>query len=143
MSTNDQKYRELIKLAIEARESAYVPYSNYMVGAALLAKSGKIYKGCNIESCSLTPTTCAERVALLKAVSEGEREFHMIAVIGGPRGPVDPKLPEAAPCGVCRQFLYEFGSDTIVICAKSEDEYFALPIKELLPHGFGPSHLQD
>jgi cytidine deaminase len=141
MQQDEQKIRELIELAIKARENAYVPYSNYMVGAALLAKSGKIYTGCNIESCSYTPTTCAERVALVKAVSEGEREFSMIAVIGGPKNGIDPNAPEAAPCGVCRQLIYEFGTDTLVICAKSPDSYYVKPIKELLPHGFGPSHL--
>ena len=141
MQQNEQKILELIALATQARENAYVPYSNYMVGAALLAKSGKIYTGCNVESCSYTPTTCAERVALVKAVSEGEREFAAIAVIGGPKSGIDPNAPEAAPCGVCRQFLYEFGTDILVICAKGPDSYYAKPINELLPHGFGPSHL--
>ena len=142
MEQNEQSIRELIELATKARENAYVPYSNYMVGAALLSKSGKIYTGCNIESCSYTPTTCAERVALVKAVSEGEREFSAIAVIGGPKGEVDPNAPEAAPCGVCRQYLYEFGTDILVICATGPDKYFAKPINEMLPHGFGPSHLK-
>jgi len=138
---NETQIRELILLAAEARENSYSPYSNFMVGAALLAKSGKIYKGCNIESCSYSPTTCAERVALFKAVSEGEREFSAIAVIGGPASGIDPAAPEAAPCGVCRQMIYEFGSDIQVICAKSPDDYYILPISELLPHGFGPSNL--
>ena len=142
MQQNEQKIKELIKLATQARENAYVPYSNYMVGAALLAKSGKIYTGCNIESCSYTPTTCAERVALVKAVSEGEREFSAIAVIGGPKAGIDEGAPEAAPCGVCRQFLYEFGTDIQIICAKAPDSYYTKTISEMLPHGFGPSHLR-
>ena len=135
------KIHELIDLAFEARKNAYVPYSNYYVGAALLAKSGNIYKGCNIESCSYTPTTCAERVALVKAVSEGEREFVAIAVVGG-LGLEHPPQEEGAPCGVCRQFLYEFGPDTLIIGAKSKEDYYVLPISELLPRGFGPHSLK-
>ena len=91
--------KKLIQAALEAREQAYVPYSKYQVGAALLAKSGKVYKGCNIENASYTPTNCAERTAFFKAVSEGEREFEAIAIVGGYHGaPVD----YAYPCGVCR-----------------------------------------
>ena len=131
---------DLINKAFEARENAYVPYSNFMCGAALLTKSGKIYKGCNIESCSYTPTTCAERVAVLKAVSEGEMEFTAIAVVGGPREGINEE-DEAAPCGVCRQLIYEFGPDTLIIGARSKEKYYVLPISELLPKGFGPGHL--
>jgi cytidine deaminase len=131
---------KLIDLAFEARRNAYVPYSNYYVGAALLTKSGSIYKGCNVESCSYTPTTCAERVAVLKAVSEGEREFIAIAVVGG-MGLDAPPSEEGAPCGVCRQLIYEFGSDTLIIGAKSKEEYYMLPISDLLPKGFGPQNL--
>ena len=97
--------KKLIQAALEAREQAYVPYSKYQVGAALLAKSGKVYKGCNIENASYTPTNCAERTAFFKAVSEGEREFEAIAIVGGYHGaPVD----YAYPCGVCRQVMMEF-----------------------------------
>ena len=96
---------ELIRLALEAREMAYAPYSQYRVGAALLTKQGKVYKGCNIENAGYTPTNCAERTAFFKAVSEGEREFEAIAVVGG-----NAELPKdyAWPCGVCRQVMMEF-----------------------------------
>ena len=135
-----EQIQDLIELATKARENAYVPYSNYYVGAALLTKSGKIYKGCNIESCSYTPTTCAERVALVKAVSEGEREFVAIAVVGGPKKGIDFDA-EVTPCGVCRQFIYEFGPDTLIIGIESKDKYYVLPISDLLPKGFGPHNL--
>ena len=137
----EHQIHELIDLAFEARSHAYVPYSNYAVGAALLTKSGNLYKGCNVESCSYTPTTCAERVALLKAVSEGEKEFVAIAVVGGPKD--STHLEDiASPCGVCRQLIYEFGPDTLIIGAKSKEDYYVLPIAELLPKGFGPQHLK-
>jgi len=133
--------RGLIERAIEAREFAYTPYSNFKVGAALLTKSGKIYTGCNIESVSYSPTTCAERVAVLKAVSEGERSFSMLAVIGSPADGETKTDGYAAPCGVCRQLIYEFGKDTIIIIAKNADEYYENSISELLPLGFGPENL--
>jgi cytidine deaminase len=135
-----KQIHELIDLAFDARRNAYVPYSNYYVGAALLTKSGKIFKGCNVESCSYTPTTCAERVAVLKAVSEGEREFIAIAVVGG-MGLDDAPKEQGAPCGVCRQLIYEFGSDTLIIGAKSKEDYYVMPISDLLPKGFGPQNL--
>ena len=135
-----EKIKELIEIAICARENAYVPYSNYYVGAALLTRSGKIYRGCNIESCSYTPTTCAERVALLKAVSEGEKEFLAIAVVGGPEEGIDFDA-EVSPCGVCRQFIYEFGPDTLIIGIEGRDKYYVMPISELLPKGFGPHNI--
>ena len=134
------KIKELIDIATCARENAYVPYSNYYVGAALLTKSGKVYQGCNIESCSYTPTTCAERVAVLKAVSEGEKEFLAIAVVGGPKKGIDFES-QVTPCGVCRQFIYEFGPDTLIIGIESKDKYYVMPISELLPKGFGPHNL--
>lgn len=133
----------LIEKALEARKNAYAPYSNFTVGAALLAKSGKIYTGCNIESVSYTPTTCGERVAVLKAVSEGERDFIAIAVTGGPKDGVSKTTQPAGPCGVCRQMIYEFGPDTIVIVANSVDDYYVKSISELLPLGFGPENLID
>jgi len=141
MEQLEHQIHELIDLAFEARNNAYVPYSNYAVGAALLTKSGIIYKGCNVESCSYTPTTCAERVALLKAVSEGEREFVAIAVVGGPKDATHLE-DIASPCGVCRQLIYEFGPDTLIIGATSKENYYVLPISELLPKGFGPHHLK-
>ena len=131
---------ELIRLALEAREMAYVPYSHYMVGAALLTKAGKVYKGCNIENASYTPTNCAERTAFFKAVSEGERGFAAIAIVGGYAGA--PK-DYAYPCGVCRQVMMEFcDPETFrIILAKSREEYEIFTLKELLPLGFGPANL--
>ncbi|MBO5030629.1 MAG: cytidine deaminase [Lachnospiraceae bacterium] len=130
----------LIRLALEAREMAYVPYSKYMVGAALLTKEGKVYKGCNIENASYTPTNCAERTAFFKAVSEGERDFEAIAIVGGYKGePVD----YAYPCGVCRQVMMEFCNPESfrVITAISEENYLEQTLEQMLPHGFGPASL--
>lgn len=132
--------KQLIRLALEAREMAYVPYSKYKVGAALLTRKGTVYKGCNIENAGYTPTNCAERTAFFKAVSEGEREFEAIAIVGGYAGA--PK-DYAYPCGVCRQVMMEFcdpGSFRI-ITAVSEEEYLEKTLEEMLPHGFGPSNL--
>ena len=132
--------RELIRLALEARERAYVPYSKYQVGAALLAKNGTVYQGCNIENAAYTPTNCAERTAFFKAVSEGVRDFEAIAIVGGYAGePVD----YAYPCGVCRQVMMEFCEPESfrVITAISEDVYLERTLEEMLPHGFGPSKL--
>ena len=131
---------ELIQKAILARENAYTPYSGFCVGAALLGKSGKIYTGCNIENAGYTPSNCAERTAFFKAVSEGEREFEMIAIVAGPK---DGDLIITAPCGVCRQVMMEFCDyETFrVFLAKSPEEYEVLTLKELLPFGFGPNNL--
>lgn len=132
--------KELIRMALEAREQAYVPYSKYMVGAALLTKEGRVYKGCNIENAAYTPTNCAERTAFFKAVSEGERNFEAIAVVGGYKGaPVD----YAYPCGVCRQVMMEFCNPKSfrIITAISEEEYLEKTLEEILPHGFGPENL--
>ena len=132
--------KELIKLALEARQMAYVPYSNYMVGAALLTRQGKVYKGCNIENAAYTPTNCAERTAFFKAVSEGEREFDAIAIVGGYEG--DP-IDYAYPCGVCRQVMMEFcNPETFeIILGNSDGEYKIYLLKELLPMGFGPENI--
>jgi cytidine deaminase len=131
---------ELMKMAIEARKRSYSPYSKFMVGAALLTKSGKVYTGCNIENAAYTPTNCAERTAFFKAVSEGETEFNAIAIVGGPR---DKELQLCAPCGVCRQVMMEFCNyETFrVILGTSESEYRQYFLKELLPMGFGPQNL--
>lgn len=132
--------RELIRAAFAAREFAYTPYSHFKVGAALLGKNGKVYTGCNIENASFTPTTCAERVALFKAVSEGVTEFSVIAVVGSLQG--ERNTLETSPCGVCRQALFEFGGpDLRVILAKSEDDYSEWTLGGLLPLGFGPKNL--
>ena len=132
--------KDLIRLALEAREMAYAPYSKYMVGAALLTKKGKVYKGCNIENAAYTPSNCAERTAFFKAVSEGEREFEAIAIVGGYRGA--PK-DYAYPCGVCRQVMMEFcNPETFrIITAISEEQYLERTLAELLPNGFGPNNL--
>ncbi len=132
--------KELIKLALEARQMAYVPYSKYMVGAALLTKQGKVYKGCNIENAAYTPTNCAERTAFFKAVSEGEHEFDAIAIVGGYKGNL---TDYAYPCGVCRQVMMEFCNPEKfrVITAISEEQYLEQTLAEMLPHGFGPKNL--
>lgn len=130
---------ELMRLAEEARAYSYTPYSNFAVGAALLTKSGKVYTGCNIESASYTPTNCAERTAVFKAVSEGEREFATIAVIGGPAG---EKGRFCAPCGVCRQVLREFCTSDFRILLGTVEEVKAFTLEDLLPTSFGPSDLK-
>lgn len=128
----------LIRAAFAAREYAYTPYSHFKVGAALLANNGSVYTGCNIECATFSPTNCAERTALFKAVSEGVREFAAIAVVGAKDGAPDDALV-TSPCGVCRQMLYEFGGPGLmVIMAKSEDDWREMTLGELLPLGFGP-----
>lgn len=124
-------YRTLIKEAVAAKEMAYVPYSHFRVGAALLTKSGKVYRGCNIENAAYTPTNCAERTAFFKAVSEGEHEFEAIVVTGD----ADDYL---FPCGVCRQVMVEFCDvETFqVIVANTEDDYKVFTLKELMPGVF-------
>lgn len=131
----------LIEEAIEARKMAYTPYSGFQVGAALLTKGGNVYRGCNIENASYTPTNCAERTAFFKAVSEGEREFEAIAIVGSKEGEI---TDYAYPCGVCRQVMMEFcdGKNFQVIVAKSTTEYMQAPLEEILPWGFGPGNLK-
>ena len=127
---------ELIRKALEARNSAYVPYSGYQVGAALLTEDEKIYCGCNVENASYGATNCAERTAFFKAVSEGERKFKAIAIGGGLSG--KPITDYAWPCGICRQVMQEFcGPDFKIIVVKSVDDYKVMSLAELLPHGFG------
>ena len=131
---------EMIDLAIEQLNYSYTPYSGFTVGAALLTKEGKIYKGCNIENAAYTPTNCAERTAFFKAVSEGERAFQAICVVGGKDGIL---TEYAAPCGVCRQVMMEFCDPNTfqIILATSKDQYEIFTLKELLPLGFGPNNL--
>lgn len=124
----------LVKKALEAKEKAYAPYSGFRVGAALIAGSGRVYTGCNIECSSYSPTICAERTAISKAVSEGERQIEAIAITGDSEW--------TYPCGVCRQVIREFGKDAKVIVVKSEDEYKEYTLEELLPHSFGPEDLK-
>ena len=125
--------RELIARATVARESAYAPYSNYSVGAALLTKSGRIYLGANVENASYSLTVCAERIAVFKAISEGEREFAAIAVVTSNGG---------SPCGACRQVLREFAPDLSIYIADAAGNYRQTSIAELLPDSFGPEFLQ-
>ncbi len=127
---------KLIELAMEAREHAYAPYSNYTVGAALLTKAGKVYQGCNIENASYGLTVCAERNAFFKAVYEGEREFEALAVIGGPAG--EKALTACAgPCGACRQVIAEFcEADFKIYLTKGDGEYLETSLRELLPLTF-------
>lgn len=132
---------ELITKAIDAMGKSYSPYSHFQVGAALQTSGGKIYHGCNIENASYTPTNCAERTAFFKAVSEGEREFDAICIVGGMNG----NLTEyAAPCGVCRQVMMEFcDPETFqIILATDLENYDVYTLKELLPLGFGPNNLK-
>ena len=124
----------LIRAAFAAQKFAYVPYSRFHVGAALRAKDGRVFGGCNIENAGYTPTNCAERTALFKAVSEGVR------IVGSKVGETNTLV--TGPCGVCRQALYEFGGPALtVIMAKSEEDYIVTTLGELLPYGFGPANL--
>ncbi|MCD4753085.1 MAG: cytidine deaminase [Anaerolineaceae bacterium] len=128
-----KKIDALVKDAIAARKKSYSPYSNYQVGAALLTKTGKIYTGCNIENAAYTPSICAERVAIFKAVSEGESEFEAIAVVTKDGG---------SPCGVCRQVMGEFMLDALVVIADSNGKKHAeMKVSELLPRAFVPDNL--
>ena len=124
---------ELIALAFEARETAYAPYSNWKVGAALLCKDGRVIKGCNIENSGFSATVCAERTAFFKAISEGIYDFEKIAVVAGDaeRG----SEGYCTPCGVCRQVMSEFckPDEFKIICAKSEKEYHEFTLREMLP----------
>ncbi len=136
----ESKIRELIAKALEMRNFSYTPYSHFNVGAAILAKNGKIYTGCNIENASFTPTNFAERTAFFKAFSECVKEFEAIAIVGGPDGATE--LDYCAPCGVCRQVMSEFcRDDFIIITAKSETEYRTETLDENLPYRFGPKDL--
>lgn len=124
---------QLTALAKEAMQRAYAPYSNCKVGAALLAKSGKVYLGCNIENASFSPTICAERSAFASAISAGDREFDALAVTGGRDGVIGEAF---FPCGVCRQVIREFCADDFPIYVLTEKEILSLTLKDLLPHSF-------
>lgn len=130
----------LIEQAMEARKYAYSPYSGYSVGAALLSKKGKVFWGCNIENASFGATNCAERTAFFRAVSEGEREFSAIAIVGAPTdGAKEAHFSQYAfPCGICRQVMQEFcPEDFLIIVARNTEDYQIFTLKELLPCGFG------
>ena len=131
---------KLIDTAIKQLDFSYTPSSGFKVGAALLTKKGEIYTGCNIENASYTPTNCAERTAIFKAVSEGVRDFQAICIVGGKDGVL---TEYAAPCGVCRQVMMEFcDPETFqIILAVDKEKYDIFTLNELLPLGFGPSNL--
>lgn len=133
ITLTDEERQALIELANEARRRAYAPYSKYPVGAALRTSTGRLYTGCNVENAAYPQCMCAERVAIFKAVSEGETQFDVIAIVT-PNG--------GSPCGGCRQVLAEFGLDTIVLIADGEGQLLSeLPIGDLLPGAFGPEDL--
>ncbi|MDD7740673.1 MAG: cytidine deaminase [Fusicatenibacter sp.] len=137
---NENLIKEMIALAMKQLKFSYAPYSGYKVGAVLLTKEGKFYTGCNIENAAFTPTNCAERTAFFKAISEGEKNFSAICIVGGKDGRVEEY---ASPCGVCRQVMMEFcNPDTFqIILAISKEQYEIFSLKELLPKGFGPGNL--
>ncbi len=134
--------KQLVLKALEARNNSYSPYSNFLVGAALLTTSDKLFLGCNIENAGYSPTNCAERTAFFKAVSEGERDFSSIAIVGFAKDATQRGF--AYPCGVCRQVMMEFCNPKSfrIIVASSEDNYKIYTLEQLLPHGFGPQDLE-
>ncbi len=132
---------ELVNLAIEAREHAYVPYSNFAVGAALLTKEGKVYQGCNIENSSYGATNCAERTAFFTAVYQGERNFEAIAIVGGKAG--EPVHELCAPCGICRQVMREFCKDDFkIFLSKGDGTVLETTLTQLLPLSFSKEDLE-
>lgn len=131
--------KELMNVAVKAREMSYSPYSNFRVGAALLGLSGKVYTGCNVENAGYTPTNCAERTALFKAISEGEREFLAIAIVGGLG---DTLNDFCAPCGVCRQALSEFCDKDFRFILGNPKEIKVVTMEEILPYSFGKGDLK-
>lgn len=125
----------LVRLALQARENAYAPYSHFSVGAALLCSDGTVYTGCNIENAAYSCGICAERTAAAKAVSEGRRDFTALAVAGSSDA-------MCTPCGLCRQFLYEFAPALRVLCANAQGAYEAHRLSELLTAGFGGASME-
>ena len=137
--TNNQK-KTLIEMALKVKRIAYAPYSGFFVGAALLSENGNIYTGCNIENASYGATNCGERTAFFKAISEGEREFVAIAIVGSRKE--DEISTYAFPCGICRQIMKEFCKDDfLILIAKDEDDYQEFTLADLLPYGFGGENL--
>lgn len=133
------KDMELIKAAADAMKHAYAPYSGFFVGAALLSASGAVYSGCNVENASYGATICAERTAVLKAVSEGERSFTAIAIVGGKGGEICGFCP---PCGACRQVLSEFAAEDFRVLLFDGEKAKTLTLSELLPHSFAKNNLE-
>ena len=137
-----EEIQRLIRIAEEQMSHAYAPYSHFQVGAALLTAGGKVYAGCNIENAAYTPSNCAERTAFFKAVSEGERKFSAICIVGGMNGIA---VEYTAPCGVCRQVMMEFCQPETfqIILAVDEENYKVCSLRELFQFGFGPDNLQE
>ncbi|MBX9724321.1 MAG: cytidine deaminase [Candidatus Obscuribacterales bacterium] len=130
----DDLHRTLLQVAYYASKKTYSPYSNFPVGAALLDRSGRVFTGCNVENASYGGVICAERTAIVKAVSEGSLEYELIAV-------VCQKTKDAWPCGICRQFISEFGRDIKVIAEGLDGEILVMSVSDLLPKMFGPHQL--
>lgn len=135
---DEKTIKTLIVSAMEARKNSYCPYSGFRVGAALLTGSGRIYTAVNVENSSYPAGICAEQAAFARAVSEGERSFIAVAVIGGKEAPESRSFSaECYPCGICRQFMYELGGgDLEIITAESEDKYSVIKLCRLLPYSF-------
>lgn len=133
-NTVNENYKKLIKEAEKARKRAYTPYSKFNVGAAILSSDGKIFTGCNIENASFGLTVCAERVAILKAISEGSSKFEAIAIVGDTNRP-------CSPCGACRQVISEFGKDIKIIMSNLKGDIKIKKIDELLPEAFNKNDL--
>ena len=126
---------KLIEQALKIRDKAYSPYSNFSVGAVVVTSNNKIYDGCNVESVSFTPTCCAERTAIVKAVSDDETKINKVVVVGGPKG--QPIKEYCYPCGVCRQFILEFADQNCeIIVAKTPQDYVTHTLEEIIPYGF-------
>ncbi len=132
--------KDLVEIALKARNKSYAPYSNFYVGAALLCADGTVYTGCNIENAAYTPTNCAERTAFFKAVSEGKTDFVKMAIVGG--SATDGAVNLCAPCGVCRQVMNEFcKGDFQIILGTKDGVSKVYTLEQLLPEGFGPKNL--
>jgi len=138
---NDKKeISALCQKAIDMRSESYAPYSDFLVGSAVLLSDGSVYTGCNIENSAFGPSICAERTAIFKAVTEGHRDFAAIAIAGGKR---NGELQYCAPCGVCRQVMREFCNSSFrIFLAKSAEDYKEFTLGELLPESFGPENLE-
>ncbi|KAJ2382515.1 hypothetical protein H4S02_005710 [Coemansia sp. RSA 2611] len=134
--SHDEATTQLLDAALDARNNSHSPYSKFRVGAALLTTEGKVFKGCNIESCSFTPTICAERVAIASAVAAGYKKFTTIAISS------DLNDSPITPCGVCRQFMREFGKDLQIWLVCPDKRFCRTTLEELLPASFGPDSLE-
>lgn len=137
---NEKEALYLLETAKKARQNAYAPYSGYLVGAALLAKDGAVYIGCNVENASFGATNCAERTALFSAIAGGVRDFQAIAVVGGTYGSLDETI---LPCGICCQALSEFCAQDFPIVLAKEESYRIVTLKELFPHAFSSQNLNE